>query len=208
MPPGSSGCAGPWRRCGWSPRSPPTSRPSCGRRARRRRSRWGQARAPACWRPAWRCARATSPSGTCATRRSSRRTCWRTHAGRYGLPRRSTPGHGSAHSTSHGGDAVNRTRLVLRHLALLLTLTIVYLVAGKLGLRLAFVHASATGVWAPTGIALAAFLTLGYEVWPAILCGAFLVNLTTAGTVATSIGISIGNTLEGVVGAYLMTRFA
>ena len=103
---------------------------------------------------------------------------------------------------------MNRTRLVLRHLALLLTLTIVYLVAGKLGLRLAFVHASATGVWAPTGIALAAFLTLGYEVWPAILCGAFLVNLTTAGTVATSIGISIGNTLEGVVGAYLVTRFA
>jgi diguanylate cyclase (GGDEF)-like protein len=83
-----------------------------------------------------------------------------------------------------------------------------YFVAGKLGLKLTFVHASATAVWPCTGIALAAFLTLGYRVWPVILAGAFLVNLTTAGSVATSIGIAVGNTLEGVVGCYLVTRFA
>jgi len=51
-------------------------------------------------------------------------------------------------------------------------------------------------------------LILGYRVWPAILTGAFLVNLTTAGSVATSIGIAVGNTLEGVVGSYLVRRFA
>jgi diguanylate cyclase (GGDEF)-like protein len=83
-----------------------------------------------------------------------------------------------------------------------------YFVAGKLGLQLAFVNASATAVWAPTGIALAAFLTLGYRVWPAIFLGAFLVNATTAGSVGTSICIGAGNTLEGVVGAYLVNRFA
>src|SRR3989441_663861 len=87
-------------------------------------------------------------------------------------------------------------------------LTAVYVVAGKLGLRLAFVHASATAVWPPTGIAIAAFLIFGLRAWPAILVGAFLVNLTTAGSVATSIGLGIGNTLEGVVGAYLVNRFA
>ncbi|PYO42948.1 MAG: hypothetical protein DMD29_02780 [Gemmatimonadetes bacterium] len=87
-------------------------------------------------------------------------------------------------------------------------LAAVYFVAGKLGLRLAFVHASATAVWPPTGIAIAAFLILGLRAWPAILVGAFLVNLTTAGSVATSIGLGIGNTLEGVVGAYLVNRFA
>src|SRR3989449_6724939 len=85
---------------------------------------------------------------------------------------------------------------------------IAYVVAGKLGLRLAFVHASATAVWPPTGIAIAAFLIFGMRVWPAILIGAFLVNVTTAGTVLTSIGLGIGNTLEGVVGAYLVNRFA
>ena len=66
-------------------------------------------------------------------------------------------------------------------------LTLVYFVAGKLGLLLAFVHASATAVWPPTGIALTAFLLLGSRVWPAILLGAFLVNVTTEGSVLTSI---------------------
>src|SRR5207237_125564 len=41
-----------------------------------------------------------------------------------------------------------------------------------------------------------------------ILLGAFVVNITTAGSVATSIGIATGNTLEGLVGAYLVRRFA
>src|SRR5882724_3739001 len=90
------------------------------------------------------------------------------------------------------------------NLAVGAALTLVYLVAGKLGLMLAFVHASATAVWPPTGIALAAFLLLGHRVWPAILLGAFVVNITTAGSVATSIGIATGNTLEGLVGAYLV----
>src|SRR2546426_9316248 len=83
-----------------------------------------------------------------------------------------------------------------------------YVVAGKLGLSLAFVHASASPVWPPTGIALAALLTLGYRVWPAIFAGAFVVNVTTMGSVATSLGIASGNTLEGLLGAYLVNRYA
>src|SRR5207247_624806 len=63
----------------------------------------------------------------------------------------------------------------------LLVLTGVYVLAGKFGLSLAFVHASASAVWPPTGIALAATLLLGYRVWPALFLGAFLVNVTTAG---------------------------
>ena len=84
----------------------------------------------------------------------------------------------------------------------------VYFVAGKLGLALASVHPSATTVWPPTGIALAATLLLGYRVWPALFVGAFLVNLTTAGSVWTSLGIASGNTLEALLGAWLVTRFA
>jgi len=84
----------------------------------------------------------------------------------------------------------------------------VYAVAGKLGLRFAFVHASATAVWPPTGIALAALLVLGLDLWPAIFLGAFLVNAFTAGNALTSLGIALGNTLEGVLGAYLVNRWA
>src|SRR6266704_1423265 len=105
------------------------------------------------------------------------------------------------------GDWMIQSRW-LRRLGLLLALGAAYFIAGKLGLRLAFLNASATAVWPPTGIALVAFVLLGYDVWPAILASAFLVNLTTAGSVATSIGIALGNTLEGVVGAYLVNRFA
>jgi diguanylate cyclase (GGDEF)-like protein len=87
-------------------------------------------------------------------------------------------------------------------------LAVVYFVAAKLGLRLAFVNPSATAVWPPTGIALAAFLIVGARAWPAIFLGAFLANVTTAGSIATSIGIALGNTLEGWLGAALVGRFA
>jgi diguanylate cyclase (GGDEF)-like protein len=94
------------------------------------------------------------------------------------------------------------------YLAVVTLLAVVYFAAAKLGLRLAFVHPSATAVWAPTGIALAAFLIFGFRVWPGAFLGAFFANLTTAGSVLTSIGIATGNTLEGVAGCYLVMRFA
>ncbi len=87
-------------------------------------------------------------------------------------------------------------------------LAVIYFIAGKLGLMLASLHASASPVWPPAGIALAALLLLGYRAWPAIFIGAFLVNVTTAGNVATSFAIAIGNTLEALVGAWLVNRFA
>ena len=85
---------------------------------------------------------------------------------------------------------------------------IIYLIAGKIGLNPASLHASASPVWPPAGIALAAILLLGYRAWPAIFVGAFLVNLTTAGDIATSVAIASGNTLEAVAGAWLVNRFA
>src|SRR6266480_7218722 len=87
-------------------------------------------------------------------------------------------------------------------------LAAVYFVAGKLGLRLAFVNISASSVWPPTGIALAACILWGYGVCPGIFAGAFLVNITTQGTAATCLGIAAGNTLEALVGAVLITRYA
>jgi signal transduction histidine kinase len=85
---------------------------------------------------------------------------------------------------------------------------VAYVLAGKIGLQLALFHPSATPVWPPTGMTLAAFLLLGYWIWPAIFIGAFVVNVTTAGSLATSLGIASGNTLEGLLGAMLVNRFA
>jgi diguanylate cyclase (GGDEF)-like protein/PAS domain S-box-containing protein len=89
-----------------------------------------------------------------------------------------------------------------------LLILLIYFFLGKASLRFAFVHPSATAVWLPTGASLAAFLLWGYRIWPGILLGAFLVNFTTAGSLTTSIGIALGNTLEGLVGAYFVNRFA
>jgi diguanylate cyclase (GGDEF)-like protein len=93
-------------------------------------------------------------------------------------------------------------------LAVVAVLAVVYFCAAKLGLRFAFVHPSATALWAPTGISLAALMVFGLRVWPGAFLGAFFANITTAGSVLTSIGVATGNTLEGVVGCYLVRRFA
>jgi diguanylate cyclase (GGDEF)-like protein len=92
--------------------------------------------------------------------------------------------------------------------AMIAVLAAVYFGAAKLGLRFALVNPSATALWAPTGIALAAFLIFGSRVWPGAFIGAFFANLTTTGAVLPSIGIATGNTLEGVAGWWLVTRFA
>ena len=57
-------------------------------------------------------------------------------------------------------------------------LALIYFVAGKLSLNLAFLNASASPVWPPAGIALAALLVLGFRVWPAIFVGAFFISFT------------------------------
>lgn len=84
----------------------------------------------------------------------------------------------------------------------------VYFVAGKLGLSLAFVNASATAVWPPTGLAIAALLLFGPQLIPGILIGALAVNVGTSGDLPSSAGIAIGNTLEAILGSYLVQRWA
>ena len=68
-------------------------------------------------------------------------------------------------------------------------LLIAYFAAGKFGLSFfALIHPSASAVWLSTGIALAALLLGGLRLVPALFVGAFLVNVTTAGSVMTSLG--------------------
>jgi PAS domain S-box-containing protein len=88
-----------------------------------------------------------------------------------------------------------------------IVVTLIYLGAARLGLSLAFLHASVSPVWPPTGVAIAAVLWLGYRISPAILVGAFLANLATGVPVATAGGIAFGNTLEAVSAAYLLRRY-
>ncbi len=91
---------------------------------------------------------------------------------------------------------------------IVLGVTIIYIVTGKFGLSLAFANPSASAIWAPTGIAIAALLIFGFRLIPAIFIGAFVVNILTAGTILSSVFIAIGNTLEAITAAYFIKQFA
>ncbi len=90
----------------------------------------------------------------------------------------------------------------------LVAIGVIYFALAKGGLALASIHPSATPIWPPTGVALAAVLLWGYRTWPAIFTAAVIANATTAGSVATAIAIATGNSLEAVVGAYLINRWS
>src|SRR5262245_20387457 len=90
----------------------------------------------------------------------------------------------------------------------ILVLAGVYFCAGKLGLSWAYIQPTTSAVWPPAGIAFAALLLFGYGLWPGIFLGAFLVNITTEGALLTTLGIAVGNTLEALLGAWAVNRFA
>jgi diguanylate cyclase (GGDEF)-like protein/PAS domain S-box-containing protein len=100
------------------------------------------------------------------------------------------------------------SRANLQYLARVLGVALVYCGAAKGGLALAYENSSVTAVWAPTGIALATLLLWGYRLWPGVALGALLANAWTGVPLATVLGITSGNTLEALVGAYLLLRVA
>jgi PAS domain S-box-containing protein len=104
--------------------------------------------------------------------------------------------------------AVSRWRTYPLFILQLIGIAGVYFALAKFGLGLASINPSATPIWPATGFALGVMLLWGLRVCPAIFVAAFAVNATTAGTLATSAAIALGNTLEGVVGAYLLTRWS
>jgi len=63
-------------------------------------------------------------------------------------------------------------------------------------------------VWPPAGIALGAFLVLGYRVWPAILFAAVLLYGSVLGGEPSVLILAAGNTGEGMLAAYLVNRYA
>jgi len=72
----------------------------------------------------------------------------------------------------------------------------------------ATLNASASPVWPPTGLAIAALLLWGRRLWPGVYVGAFAANFLTTSTPASSLAIAAGNTLEALTCAYLVARFA
>jgi PAS domain S-box-containing protein len=85
-------------------------------------------------------------------------------------------------------------------------LSVIYVGTATLGLSLDAVSSIATAVWPPTGIALAALTLYGARLWPGIAVGALLANIWAGVPAVAAGGIAVGNTLEALLGAFLLQR--
>ena len=86
-------------------------------------------------------------------------------------------------------------------------LAVVYHLAVRLGLMMAYLQSNTSPVWPPTGIALASLLLFGTSRWPGITLGVLLGSLLTGAPFDQALGMSIGNTLEALVGGYVLQRY-
>src|SRR5262245_43666317 len=89
----------------------------------------------------------------------------------------------------------------------LVVVALAYVIVAYFGLKLASINPSATPVWPARGLAIAVVLLWGHRIAPAIFIAAFTVNYLTAGSALTSTAIALGNTLEALATAYLVTRW-
>lgn len=97
----------------------------------------------------------------------------------------------------------------------ILAVAAAYFGTAGLSLLFAFKPTGISPVWPPAGFALAAVLLLGYQVSAGIFIGAlasniFTLNITSSPTGPLFIAIfstAAGNTLEALIGAYLIRRF-
>jgi len=92
-------------------------------------------------------------------------------------------------------------------LAMIIALALVYHLAARLGLEMAYVQINTSPVWPPTGIALAALLLFGYRLWPGVTLGVLLGSLLNGAQFNIALGMALGNTLEALAGAYCLKRF-
>ena len=83
----------------------------------------------------------------------------------------------------------------------------VHFALGKVGLAIGGYGVLAT-VWPSSGFALAALVIFGVQMWPAVFAGAALAYITASGLISSSLTFAIGHTLEAVIGAVLIDRFA
>src|ERR1700688_468400 len=105
-----------------------------------------------------------------------------------------------------GGSVAGERIGVLRVLLQLAVVTLAYVLAAIVSLRLALVHGQVTPIWPPTGIALVAILVFGRRVWPAVFLAALAVNLPIGPTALGAAFIAAGNTLAPLTAAALLKR--
>jgi len=101
----------------------------------------------------------------------------------------------------------SKAKALMIYLLKVIILAVVYHLAARLGLKMAYVQVNTSPVWPPTGIALAALLAFGYNLWPGVSLGVLLGSLLTGAPLGIALGMTLGNTLEALAGAFFLKRF-
>ncbi len=82
----------------------------------------------------------------------------------------------------------------------------VYLWIADQSLKLATINSHVSPVWPPTGFAISLILLAGRKYLPAVFMGAWFANYLTPSTALVSTVIAIGNTLECLLGIWIIEK--
>ncbi|MBI1749384.1 MAG: PAS domain S-box protein [Acidobacteria bacterium] len=96
----------------------------------------------------------------------------------------------------------------LRYLLQVVVFAVIYSFAAKIGLSLASANQDTALFWPPSGLSVGVLILFGYRLWPGIAIGSLLLSLLAGNPLLAAIGVTIGNILQGLVGAYLFRRYA
>ncbi len=103
---------------------------------------------------------------------------------------------------------------ILRRGAEVFLVAALYFISGRLGLLLAIPPGYATAVFPAAGVALTALLLRGYSLWPGVMLGSFLINLSIGYnpdaallSIIVAGGIGLSAAVQAVVGAVLIRRW-
>lgn len=108
---------------------------------------------------------------------------------------------------SHKRSSIEGSKSLLPLIVKIVVLAVVYHLAARLSLKMAYVQVNTSPVWPPTGIALAALLVFGIKLWPGVSLGVLLGSLLTGAPLNLALGMALGNTLEALAGAYLLKKY-
>lgn len=93
------------------------------------------------------------------------------------------------------------------YLMKLVGLAFVYALLAKVSLaQFSLYHGNVSVIWPPSGLALAALLIGGKKYWPGVFAGAFAAGLMADDSVVVSAFIALGNTLEPLLGSWLLAN--
>ena len=99
-----------------------------------------------------------------------------------------------------------RINTVSKSILLMCVVALVYAVFAKLFLIFATANGNVSFVYPSSGIALAALLLYGRQIWPAIFIGSLIESLWVSDPAWVAILIATGNTLSSVIALHLLKQ--